>query len=830
VRSVQVSLLVIAVCLMAGGGVPTSAAPQGPPSNVAVQLSPAGARALLDQYCVSCHNERAKIGGLALDHLDVSDVPAGAEIWEKVVIKLRAGMMPPAGGPRPAREVTNGLVNWLETTLDRAAAVNPEPGRPLVHRLNRVEYANAIRDLLALDVDTASLLPTDDSSYGFDNIADALGVSPALMERYLSASDKISALAIGDPAMAPIDTSYRPAADATHTQHVEGLPLGTRGGMLIRHTFPVDGNYIIKPKLWRTSLGEHVRGVQYPHDVEVAIDGERVHLATIGGAADFEASVNTAQGTTAAALDERLQVRLPVKAGPRTLTVTFLEKSAALPQSVLQPFERVIDDPVDTGGVPQLSSVVVTGPLNAKAPGDTPSRRRIFVCRPTSRADDEPPAFATAPARSRRSSPEIQASEDGCARRILSTLARRAYRRPVTNADVQLLLGFFRHGRDKGGFDAGIELGLRRILVDPEFIFRAERVTNTATTGSIHRVSDVALASRLSFFLWSSIPDDELLDVAIRNTLHEPAVLERQVTRMLADPRAGAMVKNFAGQWLYLRNLDAAVPDRLVFPNFDDNLRQAFRRETELLVDSVMREDRNVLDLLTADYTFVNERLARHYGIPHVYGSRFRRVPVTDDARKGLLGHGSILTVTSLATRTAPTLRGKWILDNILGTPPPPPPPVVPALKDPAEKEPVTMREQMEAHRANPTCAACHRMMDPLGFALENFDGVGAWRSREGNTPVDASAELVDGTPVNGPAALRQALRSRPAAFVATLTEKLLTYALGRGLTYHDMPAVRAVVEKAEEQDYRFSRIVLGIVTSVPFQMSRSEVTVTARR
>jgi mono/diheme cytochrome c family protein len=807
VRSVQVSLLVIAVCLTARGGVPISAAPQRSTSNVAAQLSPAGARALLDQYCVSCHNDRTKIGGLALDHLDISNVPVDAEIWEKVVIKLRAGMMPPAGLPRPAREATDGLVNWLETTLDRAAAVNPDPGRPLVHRLNRVEYANAIRDLLALDVDSATLLPTDDSSYGFDNIADALGVSPALMERYLSASDKISALAIGDPAMIPIDTSYRPAADSTHTQHVEGLPLGTRGGMLIHHTFPVDGEYIIRPKLWRTSLGEHVRGVQYPHDVEVAIDGERIHLATIGGPADFEASVNAAQGQTAAALDERLQVRVPVKAGPRTLTVAFLEKSAALPQSVLQPFERVIDDPVDTGGVPQLSSVVVTGPLNAKGPGDTPSRRRIFVCRPTSKSDDEP-----------------------CARRILGTLARRAYRRPVTNADLQLLLGFFRDGRDKGGFDAGIELGLRRILVDPEFIFRAERDTSTATAGSIHRISDVALASRLSFFLWSSIPDDELLDVAIRNTLHEPAVLERQVTRMLADSRAAAMVKNFAGQWLYLRNLDAATPDRLVFPNFDDNLRQAFRRETELLVDSVMREDRNVLDLLTADYTFVNERLARHYGIPHVSGSRFRRVPVTDDARKGLLGHGSVLTVTSLATRTAPTLRGKWILDNILGTPPPPPPPVVPALKDPSGKEPVTMREQMEAHRANPTCAACHKMMDPLGFALENFDGVGAWRSREGNTPVDASAQLVDGTPVDGPASLRQALRNRPTAFVATLTEKLLTYALGRGLTYHDMPAVRAIVEKAGERDYRFSRIVMGIVTSVPFQMSRTDVTVTAQR
>ena len=786
---------------------PMAAAPQGLPPGTAVQSPPAQARALLDQYCVSCHNERAASGGLALDRVDVSNVAAGAEIWEKVVLKLRAGMMPPSGRPRPAKDRTDALVTWLETTLDRAAAANPDPGRPLVHRLNRAEYANAIRDLLAVDVDASTLLPTDDSSFGFDNIADVLGVSPALMERYLAASNKISALALGNPAIAAVDTSYRPAPDSTHTQHVEGLPLGTRGGMLIRHTFPVEGDYLIKPKLWRTSLGEQVRGLQYPHDVEVAIDGEQIHLATIGGPADFEAGVNMAQGTAAAAMDERLEVRVAVKAGPRTLTVAFLEKSAALPQTVLQPFERVIDDPVDASGVPQLSSVIITGPLNAKGPGDTPSRRRIFVCRPAGPADDEP-----------------------CARKILGTLARRAYRRPVTDADLQLLLGFYRDRRKTGGFEAGIELGLRRILVDPEFIFRAERVASDAASGSIHRISDIDLASRLSFFLWSSIPDDELLDVASRNMLHTPAVLERQVARMLASPRASAMVKNFAGQWLYLRNLDAATPDRLVFPNFDDNLRQAFRRETEMLVESVMREDRNVLDLLTADYTFVNERLARHYGIPHVYGSQFRRVAVTDEARKGLLGHGSILTVTSLATRTAPTLRGKWILDNILGTPPPPPPPAVPTLKDPAGKEPVSMREQMEAHRASPTCAACHRMMDPLGFALENFDGVGAWRSREGNTPVDASAELVDGTPVNGPATLRNALRNRPTAFAATLTEKLLTYALGRGLTHQDMPAVRTIVRDAAKRDYRFSALVTGVVTSVPFQMTRGDVTLTAQR
>jgi hypothetical protein len=784
--------MLVGLALAAAGEVLSAAGPQG-------STASADARALLDQYCVTCHNSRLKTGGLSLDRVDVSDLSAGSEIWEKVVLKLRAGMMPPQGRPRPATERSDALVAWLEESLDRAAAADPHPGRPLVHRLNRVEYANVIRDLLALDVDSATLLPPDDASYGFDNIAEALGVSPALMERYLSAAQKISAWAIGDPIITPVDISYRPAHDLTHTQHLEGLPLGTRGGILIRHTFALDGEYIIRPKLWRTSLGEHVRGLQYPHDVEIAIDGERIHLATIGGPADFEAGVNSAQGVASAAMDERLQVRLPIKAGPRTISVTFLDKSEALPQTLLQPFERVIDDPIDASGVPQIATVVITGPLSGTGPGDTPSRRRIFLCRPTNPLNEEP-----------------------CARKIIATLARRAYRRPVTDADLQLLLGFYQTGHSKSGFEGGIELALRRILVDSEFVFRAERDEVGSAPAPMHRISDVALASRLSFFLWSSIPDDDLLDAASQNTLHTPAGLEQQVRRMLADPRAAAMVKNFAGQWLYLRNLDAAAPDRMVFPNFDDNLRQAFRRETELLVESVMREDRNVLDLLTADYTFVNERLARHYGIPNIYGSQFRRVAVTDEARRGLLGHGSILTVTSLATRTAPTLRGKWILENVLGTPPPPPPPAVPALKDSNGREPASMREQMEVHRANPTCAACHKVMDPLGFALENFDGVGAWRSHEGSAPVDASAELVDGTAVNGPAALRQALSSHPTRFVGTLTEKLLTYALGRGLTSHDMPMVRTIVRDAGRQDYRFSSLVMGIVTSVPFQMRAS--------
>ncbi len=731
-----------------------------------------------------------------LDRADVGNIPAGAEVWEKVAVKLRAGMMPPPGRPRPAKAHTEATVSWLETTIDRAAASAPHPGQPLVHRLNRAEYANAIRDLLALDVDSTTLLPADDASYGFDNIADVLGVSPALMERYLSAAGKISAMAIGDPAISPVDATYRPAPDLTQSQHLDGLPIGTRGGLRIHHIFPLDGEYIIKPRLWRTSLGEHVRGLQYPHDVEISVDGDRVHLATIGGPADFKAHINSAQGKTAE-VDERLQIRLAVKAGPHDVAISFLEKTGALPQTLLQPFPRMVDDPIDASGVPTISTVTISGPFKVTGAGDTPSRRRILVCRPANPGEEEP-----------------------CARRILGMLARRAYRRPTTDADLRILLDFYQSGRQQGGFESGIELALRRVLVDSEFVFRAERAPANAAAGTVHRITDLELASRLSFFLWSSIPDDELLDAASRGTLRHRTVLEGQVRRMLADTRSAALVKNFAGQWLHLRNLDAVAPDRIVFPSFDDNLRQAFRRETELLFESVMREDRSVTQLLSADYTFVNERLAQHYGIPNIYGSQFRRVTVTDENRKGLLGHGSILAVTSLANRTAPTLRGKWILDNLLGTPPPPPPPAVPPLKETGDGgQPATMRAQMEAHRANPTCASCHRMMDPLGFALENFDGVGAWRTRDAGVPIDATGELVSGAPVDGPATLRQALLSDPTIFVGTLTEKLLTYALGRGLVYYDQPAVRAVVREAERQDYRFSSVVMGIVASVPFQM-----------
>jgi hypothetical protein len=739
-------------------------------------------RALLNRYCVTCHNERAKTAGLMLDRMDLSNVPVGADVWEKVVRKLRAGMMPPQGMPRPERGAQDAVVAWLESTLDREATAKPDPGRALLHRLNRAEYENAVRDLLALDVDVASLLPPDDSSYGFDNIADALGVSPVLLERYLSAAEKISALAVGDRSIVPSDESYRVRLDLTQTKHIDGLPVGTRGGMLIRRTFPLDAEYVIQPRLWRTNVG-FIRGLAHPHQVEVTVDGERVHLVTVGTPEDFRTSV-VGGSKAASAIEARLRVRVPVKAGARAIGVSFLEKSEAEPPTLLQPFESALD-PVDSDGVPQIENVVISGPFNVKGPGDTASRRRIFVCRSESATD-----------------------EAHCARKVVSTLARRAYRRPVAEADLRPLLDFYNTGRRKGTFETGIQLAVERILADPQFVFRAEHDPANVAPGTVFRINDLDLASRLSFFLWSSIPDDSLMTLAVQGKLRNPAVLDQQVRRMLVDPRAQSLTSNFAGQWLYLRNLKNVIPDKDEFPDFDDNLRQAMRRETELLFESMIHEDRNVLDLLTADYTFVNERLARHYGIPNIYGSRFRRVVVPSEARRGLLGQGSILTVTARADRTSPVLRGKWILENLLGTPPPPPPPDVPPLKENKERDkPLTMREQMEEHRANPACASCHKLMDPLGFSLENFDAVGAWRLSDAGTPISASTQLADGTKIDGPVALRQALLRQPEAFVRTMTEKLLTYALGRGLEYYDMPVVRSIVRDAARQDYRFLAI-----------------------
>jgi hypothetical protein len=746
---------------------------------------------MLDRYCVSCHNERTKTAGLTLDTLDVGRVPERAETWEAVVRKLRAGAMPPAGMPRPDQATHDGVVGWLESALDRAAEARPNPGRPVLHRLNRVEYANAIRDLLALDVDTASLLPPDDSSSGFDNNADVLGVSPSLLERYLSAAADISALAMGNRNLAPRSETYNVRGDLTQNGHIEGLPIGTRGGLLIRHTFPLDGEYVIKTRLLDTASGT-IRGLQYPHQAEVLLDGERLRLASMGGDADFEQAVENSTAS-ATAVNGRLTVRVSVTAGPHMVAATFLQRTAAAGGERLQRFLRSTISTSDHTGLPHIASITIEGPFNVTGPGDTPSRRRILICQP-----------------------KTQAAEASCAASIIGTLARRAYRRPVAAAELTRLTAFFEAGRREGGFEAGIERALRAILASAPFLFRVEREPSAAP-GTPYRLSDVEIASRLSFFLWSSIPDDELLAVASRGQLRNPAVLERQVRRMLADPRAQALVVNFAGQWLQLRNLRASSPDQNEFPDFDDNLRQAFRRETELLFDSIIKEDRNVLDLMTADYTFVNERLARHYGMPNVYGSQFRRVPVTDETRKGLLGKGAILLVTSQPNRTSPVVRGKWILENLLGTPPPRPPANVPPLEEAASGKPRTLREQMEAHRANPVCAACHKIMDPLGFALENFDAVGAWRTRDAGAPIDASGQLTDGTPVDGVVTLRQGLLKRPEVFVATVTEKLLTYALGRGLAHFDQPTVRRIVRQAAPHGYRFSSLVLGIVTSMPF-------------
>jgi hypothetical protein len=784
-------------------------------------MSAADARTLLDTYCVGCHNGRvaseATASGVVLDRLDLARIAEDAEVWERVVRKLRTGVMPPVGMPRPAPAAAAALVSYVETILDREATERPVPGRHAPHRLNRAEYANAIRDLLALEVDSSALLPPDDSADGFDNNAETLGVSPALLERYLAAAAKISALAVGSPAIAPGSETYRIRGDASQTGQNEALPPGTRGGLMATHTFPLDGEYVIKVKLLEINLGA-IRGLEYQHQLEVTVDGERVLLAPVGGPKDYtESSLNATNVVNS--LAERLQVRVKVRAGQRPVGAAFLQKPAAQGANRLQSFMRSTLIATDHLGLPHVENMTITGPFNATGASDTPARQRLFVCRPAKPADEPAPASATASARSRRSSLELTASEDGCATTIVSRLARLAYRRPVTATDLSGLMGFYDSGRRERDFERGIELALRGILVSPKFIFRVERDPAGARTGTPYRVDDLALASRLSFFLWSSIPDDELLTVASQGRLRNGEVLERQVRRMLADPRARALVSNFAGQWLHVRNLRSTTPDKNDFPDFDDNLRQAFERELELFVASIIAEDRSVLDLITADYTFLNERLAKHYRIPNVYGPHFRRVALADDARRGLLGKGGILLVTSHADRTSPVVRGKWILENLLGTPPPPPPAEVPAFPEPSPGAPQSVRARMETHRASPACSSCHKVMDPLGLALENFDAVGAWRSDDGGAPVDASGQLADGTRVDGAVALRDALMKRPDVIVGTMTEKLLTYALGRGLDHHDMPAVRAIVRSASRDGYRFSALVRGITASVPFQM-----------
>jgi hypothetical protein len=790
VFAVATLALVAAIATVRAGGsaLDSAQARQDPPlqrvdGNAATASRQSDDQALVDKYCITCHNDRTRTGNLTLTGLDVAQPGDHGEIWEKVVRKVRAGLMPPSGMPRPDRAVLDAFAARLEGGLDRYAAAHPNPGSSGLHRLNRTEYANAIRDLLALDIDEATLLPADDSSEGFDNIADALRVSPALIERYTAAAVKVSRLAVGNLLLSPSTVTYRVPGDLVQAGHIEGLPLGTRGGTLIQHVFPLDADYSIRIRVRGAAIGLAAANLQ-GEEIELTIDGERVKLLPA---------------------TPQIDVKLPVKAGPRAIGVSFVRKPPPGADDVWATYAA-------NSGV---QNVAITGPLAPTGLGDSPSRRRIFICRPSSTSGETRPASTDTPTGSRRSSQDRDASEEGCARTILSTLARRAFRQPVSDADVQTLLTFYQTGHANGGFDAGIEQALARVLVDPRFTFRLEKEPAAVPPGRPYRLSELELASRLSFFLWSSIPDDELLDVAIKGRLHEPAVLEAQTRRMLADPKSDALVTNFGGQWLFLRELKNAKPET----RFPENLRQAFRRETELLFNSIIREDRNVLDLLNADYTFVDETLAEHYGIPNVRGSRFRRVAVTDDARRGLLGQGSFLLVTSVANRTSPVSRGKWVLENLIGVPAPLPPPNVPSIDEGSDITAIkSLRQRMEKHRQQPTCAACHKIMDPIGFALENFDLIGRWRTTDGGTPIDATSQMVDGTPLDGPASLRRALLARPEVIVRTTTGKLMTYATGRALQYYDMPAVRAIVNDASTNNYRFSSLVLGIVKSDPFQ------------
>ncbi len=780
------------VLLLAGGLLPNNWAQQaGKPSpTTEAPLDRAAVEAFVTRHCTECHNRDVKRAGLALDVLSSRDVGANPQLWEKVVRKLSTRQMPPVGRPRPDEQTYGWFVAGLEAALDRAAAAHPNPGRtPTLRRLNRTEYQNAIRDLLALDVDAAALLPADEANHGFDS-APLGDLSPTLVDRYLTAAQKISRLAVGRAPKTPDSATFRPPPDLTQEGHLEGLPLGTRGGIRIPFTFPQDGAYDVQVWLTR-DRNEQVEGLREPHELEVLLDRRRLASFTVK-------PPPAGQGHND--VDKHLKARVRVTAGPHDVGVTFVQNPFSLLETKRQPYQAHYNLHRHPRLSPAVYQVSITGPYAAQGHGDTPSRRRIFTCTPASPADEE-----------------------ACARKILAAVLRRAYRRPVDDARLDRAMKFYRQGRQDGDFDAGIETALSAVLVNPQFLFRVEQDPPGVTAGAAYRVNDLDLASRLSFFLWSSIPDDELLDLAERNELHRPEVFEKQVRRLLADGRARSLVTGFAAQWLHLRNLESITPDLRLFPDFDDNLRQAFHQETELLVESVLREDRNVLDLLRADYTFLNERLAKHYGIPHIYGDRFRRVTFgADRQRGGLLRHGSILTVTSYATRTSPVVRGKWVLENFLGTPPPPPPANVPSLKENTVASSLPIRARLAEHRANAACASCHRLIDPVGFALEQFDAVGHWRATDEGRPVDAQGGLPDGSPCDGIAGLEQALLRRPEWFVRTLTEKLFTYALGRPPEEYDAPAIRRIVREARAHDYRFSSVVVGLTTSTPFQMRKA--------
>lgn len=758
-------------------------------------------RGVIDQYCITCHDPIENRGNLTLDNLDLTKVHENAPVLEAMVTKLRAGAMPPVGKPRPDPATYAGFATWLTTELDGAAAENPDPGSTPAHRLNRSEYENAVRDLLGLKVNAADLLPPDDESSGFDNNANVLKISPALLERYLSAAWEVSRTAVGSKELPPDLATYRVNPEASQWERMPGLPLGTVGGMAFEHTFPLDAEYEFRVRLWRGPF-DTIRGLEAPHQVEVTIDGERVYLGDFGGEKDYAVALQSS-GISADQIDNRLRIRVPVKAGARKIGVAFLQESGALVDDNLQPFERTNQDVLNYFGQPHLDRVTVEGPYKPAGVANTVPRQKIFICQPRS-----------------------PSQEDACAARIIENLARRALRRPVTKEDTAFFLKYYREGRARADFDSGVAVALRAVLSHPEFVFRWEKDPEQLPPGAVYKLQDLEIASRLSFFLWSSIPDAELLDLAVKGRLSQPAVLEKQVKRMLADARAAELVDNFAGQWLMLRNLRSMTPDPMLFPDWDDNLRQAFMRETQLFFGEIIARDHSVLDLLEGDYTYVNDRLARHYGIPGIIGNEFRRITLTDPARFGILGKGSTLVTTAYATRTSPVLRGKWVLSQVLGTPPAPPPPDVPNLKENADTgQSLTVRERMEVHRADPGCASCHAIMDPLGFALENFDAIGRYRARgEDGQAIDASGKLASGQPVNGPEDLRKALLQNPAIFAEAFTRQLMTYALGRAVTPQDMPAVRKVVAEAGRDDYRFSAIVQGIAASIPFQMKKKAV------
>ena len=762
----------------------------------------APSRALLDRYCVTCHNERLQTAGVMFDRVDIDRPDVHRELFEKVAGKLRSGLMPPPGRPRPAPAAIDAFVTALEAELDRVGAAAPNPGRVASHRLNRTEYVNAVRDLLALEVDGEALLPSDMAGFGFDNNAEVLAMTPALMDRYITAATKVSRLAVGTLENRPAIQTYRlPNAARQEARMGEDLPFATHGGLAARHTFSLDGDYVFRIRLQRSDVGGTIRGniAEREYHIELRIDHALVGRLTVGGAFEGQVRYTLSGGGIAPpdddvvhqrialynqTADQDMEVHLPVRAGTRLVSAAFTDMAPSASAGV--------GDNLVAG----VEALEIHGPYRGEIPAETPSRRRIFVCRPTG-PQDEPP----------------------CAREILGTLAGRAYRRPVTDADLQPLMRIFEIGRAADGFETGVARALEALLSMPAFLLRAEVDPVDAPAGTIYAISDLELASRLAFFLWRSIPDDELLEVAMRGELRDPAVLAQQTRRMLADRRATRWMNDFVGQWLQVRNLQTIVPDPLRFPGYDSTLRDALLMETELFFESQVREDRSLLDLLGADYTFVNARLADHYGIPDVYGSHFRRMPVADETRGGLLGHGSVLTATSYADRTSVVLRGKWVLETLLGSPPPPPPANVPPLpENDGRSKPTSLRERMEQHRASPVCATCHATMDPLGFALENFDAIGRWRENDEGAPIDSTIAW-RGADVDSPKAFREALlRQGEDEFVRTITEKLLTYALGRGVNYLDAPTVRRIVREAGHDDYRWSSLILGIVRSTPFQ------------